>query len=696
MSSWQKRARLGVAAFGVACAVAVYLALGTRQPPSEPMAVPRLDPTVVLEGVGVGLERVSGARQAFFVSAARTLTYEDGSRSYVDVRIEATNRNGRAFVVTAREGRATRDDAEIELTRDVLLRESDGFELRTGQAVFHRESGEVRAAGAVTFLKGRMTGSGLGTTYVQATDVLRIADRARVDVAEGAGLSSMSFSAGTATLDRVQHVLTLEREVRMVQGAEVTEADQVTARLSETDDVVRFVELRGRARVTGGTAVEAMRARDIDLDYTGEGDRIERAVLMGDAVIVLTGTEAAAGRELGGGRLDAHIGEGGEIASIIGEGGVHMRIPATADAPGRRIDARILETTATNGQITRAHFTGDARFQEDASAGGAPRGARASTLTLSLDAEAIRRAEFTGAASFEEGDLQAGAATATYAPVDGVLQLRGSDARGRPRVSDDDVSIEADGIDVTLAGRRIEAAHRVETTLRARPGKAGRGLPGLLRPEEQATVISRTLVYGGTDATGRFAGGARLWQGDTEIRAETIELQQDAGVLIARGGARALIQLEDGRSEGSGDEIRYTDAERLITYSVRPEAPAAEGVAPTARVTGQEGDLRGRRIDVRLERDERRLAGLEANGGVTAVVGARTVTGETLSYGAADGSYHVLAGRGRPVTVEESCRVATGRALTFSRSTDTMTIDGRTDFRTESKRKSGCADPPPR
>ena len=76
--------------------------------------------------------------------------------------------------------------------------------------------------------------------------------------------------------------------------------------------------------------------------------------------------------------------------------------------------------------------------------------------------------------------------------------------------------------------------------------------------------------------------------------------------------------------------------------------------------------------------------------------GARTVTGDRLSYRAADGSYHVTGGRDTPVTVEESCRVATGRALTFTSSTDTMNIDGRTDFRTQAARKSGCADPPPR
>ncbi len=55
-----------------------------------------------------------------------------------------------------------------------------------------------------------------------------------------------------------------------------------TARLSADEEAITFIELRGNSRVTGGSGtLDAMSARDIDLDYTDDGETLERVLLNG-------------------------------------------------------------------------------------------------------------------------------------------------------------------------------------------------------------------------------------------------------------------------------------------------------------------------------------------------------------------------------------------------------------------------------
>jgi lipopolysaccharide export system protein LptA len=705
--AWQKRARLAAAAFGVATAAGVYVSLQDRQPPRVPADLPRLEPRAVAASVGGWLEQVPDARRDFVIRFARTVTYDDGSTRLIDVHIEV-NRNGRTFVVTAREARESENKRDLDLRGDVVLRDSDGFELRTEQGVYDREEGTVRATGAITFSKGRMSGSGQGMTYAEHDDVLRIAARAHVTVEAAAhaepgdeeAAPGMEFSAESATLDRRRHVLTLDRRVHVVNGDQVIDTDLAHAQLSEADDVVRFVQLRGQALVRGGPGpLESMSAREIDLDYSDDGQALEGTVLRGGAAMAIRSGGEGAARRFTGERLDAALAPSGALARLTGAGGVEMALPAAATAPARRITAESFEASgAEEGELSEARFTDRVEFREAVSAG-AGRLVRSRALTLSMTGEAVARAHFAGEVTFEEEDLTASAAEAHYRPDDGVFTLAGRDARGDPRITDGHVAVEAPSIDVTLQDRRIEAGGGVKTVLRAAgkaPGTgnaAGRGrLPGLLQQDADATVIADALQYTGSTGRALFTGRARLWQGDTDIRGDAIDLQQQEGNLTARGSARSTIVFDTGRSDGSGDEIRYVDATRVIRYVARP-APGAEGEAATARLTGPQGDLRGAQIEVRLAAARGQVERVDARGAVSATVNGRVMRGDTLAYEADTESYQMAGSRAAPVTVEISCSVMTGMALTYSRSTDTMSIDGQKDFRTLTTRRSPCGPP---
>ena len=117
-----------------------------------------------------------------------------------------------------------------------------------------------------------MSGSGLGATYNQKSDVLSIAERAKVVVTEQDGRISLDGSAGSATLDRMQNVLFMKSTVHVLRDTQVIDADKVMARLSANEDVITYLELRGNASVQGGDgALDTMKANAIDLDYTDDG-----------------------------------------------------------------------------------------------------------------------------------------------------------------------------------------------------------------------------------------------------------------------------------------------------------------------------------------------------------------------------------------------------------------------------------------
>ena len=707
MTSWQKRARLAVAAFGLTTAVAVYFAIGERRSVAPPVAPSRLEPKAVSEAVGGRVEQVNGSRQTFLVHFDKVVSYEDGTERLANVRIESTNTNGRRFVVTAQEGRRVgKDTGTIELRREIRLRESDGFELLTEQAVYDFQMSVARADGDVTFSKGGMRGSGRGTSYDQRTDVLRIDAQARVDVADVEGSPNMHFSAGTASLDRMQHLLILDKAAHVEQDAQITDADRATARLSAADDVVTSVELRGNAMVRGASgALDSMRAGEIDLDYAADGRSIENAVLRGGARIELDGAgEGAAGREFAGDRMEVLLDAAGAILRVAGQENVHVTLPASGGTPPRRVESRSFEATGMGGAVTDVRFDENVVYREQIPDGGL-RLARSRSLALAMRDDAIDRAVFSADVTFEEQDLKATAKDATYQPAMGTLRLSGSDARGRPRLVDERITIEAARIDLGLEGRRVEAAGQVKTSLKASRAGArggrdqGRRLPGLLRQDEQASVVAPALTYAGADGTAVFSGGARLWQGETEIDGEWLELRQQTGDLTVRGKARSKMSLDSGRSDGWADEIRYTDAERHVTYLSKgaSKAPGPKEDDTRARLTGPQGDVRALRIDVRLAAGESRVERVDAQDALTAVVDNRTVKGGSLTYTARDDRYEVRGARGGVATVEETmeeaCRVATSPALTFTRSTDTMSTEGGGAFRTALKRSSDCERP---
>lgn len=236
--------------------------------------------------------------------------------------------------------------------------------------------------------------------------------------------------------------------------------------------------------------------------------------------------------------------------------------------------------------------------------------------------------------------------------------------------------------------------------LPAKPGnKEGRRIPGIMQQDRPVNGTSLELVYTGGDApTAVFTGAARLWQGDkgeTVVKGDSITVETNSGNLTARGSVISTMIVQDinpttkerqpTTSTGQGQSMVYEDALRKITYTTK------------AVLVGAQGDLRADSIVVVLGANGQDVESLEAAGNVTFKEADRITVGDHLTYIASSAEYN-MTGKGRLVrmlrTTAEGCRKSEGSALTFSRETDSLRIEGREETRTSTTSDTSC--PPPK
>src|SRR5689334_13246058 len=332
MASWQKRARIVLAIFGVAVAVVVYYSIGERRTQTPPAPVKKADPKSVFEAEQVGLQRLRQTQQDFSIVASRTVSYDDGSQKMFNVEITVNKSDGRNYVVTADEATAGKDQRERQLAGHVRLKVSDGFEMTTDRASHNQDDSIVRAPGAIAFSKGHMTGSGGNATYNQTRDILTITEQAKVNMSDDKGQPTTDFNAGTAVLDRLQNTLTLDGQAHVLRNQQVIDADHVLTRLSDDEQIVQYLELRNNARVTGGASIDSMSARDIDMDYSDDGQALERVVLNGGAGVAMKNSSGP-GRQIVGESLEVRLAPDGAIVALVGRDKVRLDLPASGDNP---------------------------------------------------------------------------------------------------------------------------------------------------------------------------------------------------------------------------------------------------------------------------------------------------------------------------------------------------------------------------
>jgi lipopolysaccharide export system protein LptA len=720
--SWQKPARIAVAVVGIVSAVAVYLAMGERRAAPAPQPITRSEEEAVVEFDRAFMERYSGALKDFEIKDAKVLGYGDGRVKFVGdpagtpLSIVVHKGDTRRVRIRASEAKVSKDENYFELTGPVELRDSDGFWLKTDRATVNRADSIAHVPGAATFGKGRMTGSGVGFSYDENRQILLISQKARIKTVDEAGKPVIEMTSGTAMLDRLLHVATLDTDVHVVRDTQIIDTDAANGRLSTNNDVVTYVELHGNSRVVGGTSIDRMAARDISLDYTEDGKTLEGVKMLAGANVTMTGDAGKPGRKIAGETVDLTLAADGMLTSAMARENVSLELPAGADSPQRTITAQTLDGTGEPGKgLTNTTFGGGVTFSEfplpakttpaDNKAG---RTARSQKLEASMANDAVTAAIFTGGdVTFEEAGLKGCAARVEYQPKKNSLTLAGATKAGNPMVAEEQVAIEAESIDVTLDTRLMKARTKVQMFMhaakpRCRPatqrpkGEQGASkVPGLLKSDAPLTITAGNLEYDSQKGYAVYSGGrvSLRQEEETSIASDTLVIDQTKGDLTATGNSISKMMLDKKVSRGTAHEIRYSDEKRLITYASAPKAPTGE----VSLISGSDSTIRAGSIDLTLSAKENTLERMRAERNVRVIEGEHTVEkAARLDYTAADEKYLVMGEGTTPVVVIKrgpQCRDYIGRSIEFSKRTDRVQVSGADILNASAKPSSSACTP---
>lgn len=219
----------------------------------------------------------------------------------------------------------------------------------------------------------------------------------------------------------------------------------------------------------------------------------------------------------------------------------------------------------------------------------------------------------------------------------------------------------------------------------------------------------------GNSRTGRavYTGHARLWQGDSVLEADSIELLRETKTLSAVGKVRAVFPQTPGppRPETLQSATQQLPAKKPVLWHVSSgtlsynDATSLAHLEKNVVVQSPDQRIRAPRMDLYFTRGTnnpangspistnaipsipgaRQISRAVGTGGVIVDQAGRRATADRGEYTASDGKF-VMSG-GNPTLYDGSAGTTTGRELTFYLADDTIIVDSENGSRTLTKHR---------
>ncbi|MEI6667350.1 MAG: LPS export ABC transporter periplasmic protein LptC [Acidobacteriota bacterium] len=704
MSRWQKWLRAAVAVFGVGFAVVLFVSIRGSKPPSKGQrAVGRVDSAAAAEATKGSVRSLGAQAEKWNVEFDHSLAYEDGRQKLTGVRAVIPHRDGRTFTLKGKEAEIGPNQEQLVMRGAIELTANDGLVARTEEASFNQKEGVLRTPQHFEFTRNRLSGSSTGMSYDQNADVIWLLDNAALKMLPAAPTGEVTtIDAGAATLARRDHYARFERGFRLTTGSRVLESEASTAFLTDDDAKVTSLEMRGTSRISGlgdgSGAVKGMQADDVTLEFAGDGRTLQGATLSRNASVDMMDASGGA-RRITADWIDVRLApDGSTVSGLTARDNMTLTLPASKEEPARVISAGTLTSKGEPGKgLTSAKLIGDVVYRETRQGASGPVTRRVTGRTLDLVTQPglgdIDEARFAGSVRFDEAPLRSLSGSARYLVKRSVVELEGNDeVSGRmPRVTDGQVTIDARTIEMTVDTRQVAATTDVRSVMVAAAAAGAAGTvhrAAMLKQDLPVYATADNLVYDGLKHLAIYSKDARLWQGDTAISGDSVTVDDAGGNLAAKGNARSTLMLEqtDAKTKkvtrtasiAAGNTMSYLDSHRVATYTTN------------AHAFGPQGDLHADRIELFLKPSGAELDRVEAYANVSTRDAARFATGERLTYFADDARYVML---GAPVKVCADSRETTGRTLKFFKDSNTISVDGTEEFRTQMKAGALCGEP---
>jgi LPS export ABC transporter protein LptC len=412
-----------------------------------------------------------------------------------------------------------------------------------------------------------------------------------------------------------------------------------------------------------------------------DGQKIESAETLAPAAIeTKTPGEAT---QLRAKKFVTQFGQSGRLERLLGHSAVEVRREIGKNAPQISSSAELVATFGANGEWDTLDQSGYVRFQQ--------------------------------------ADKRASAERANIARKTDLIALEGS-----PVVSDATSRTSAGSVTINQKSGAISATGSVVSTY------LSTGQPGAMSLGPGPAHISADALSGSTTSGHvTYTGHAKLWQGDSVLDANQIEVWREDKKLQATGNVVAVFPQS--ASSPIGGEFGLASA-RPAGKSKPATAgsganPSPSKAVPTvwvihapsltywddqskarleggATATSQQGELTSRILDAYLGPTApaaaksganspatgtatgsggRQLTRFVALGSVVVRQGDRRGTSQEAVYTAADQKF-VLSG-GKPTIIDANSDTTTGDSLTFFVANDTILIDSQEGLRTLTKHR---------
>jgi lipopolysaccharide export system protein LptA len=469
-------------------------------------------------------------------------------------------------------------------------------------------------------------------------------------------------------------------------GTDHFAAAQVEIAMQPERNLVREMTVKGGvtldSRQDGASRALKTEALLVKFGAGGQPDqqKIESAETLAPATIETKTADEAT--ELRAKKFVTEFGSSGRLEKLLGHSAVEVRREIGKSARQVSSSAELVATFGKNGEWDTLDQTGNVRFQQ--------------------------------------ADKHASAERANIVRTTDLISLEGS-----PVISDVTSRTSAGSVTINQKSGAITAADHVISTY------FSAGQPGAVNLGSGPAHISADALAGSTTSGHVFyTGRARLWQGESVLDANQIEVWREDKKLQATGNVIAVFP--QGASSPLGGNFGLATpkaAGKPLPATAKSEPnPAAPKTSSTVWVihapsltywddqskarleggvtaTSQQGQLTSKTLDAYLgpapagSKAEahassggtstisggRQLTQLVAQGQVVVRQGDRRGTAQEAVYTAADQKF-VLSG-GEPTIIDANSDTTTGHSLTFFVANDTILIDSQEGLRTLTKHR---------
>ncbi|HVA94907.1 MAG TPA: LPS export ABC transporter periplasmic protein LptC [Candidatus Dormibacteraeota bacterium] len=365
-----------------------------------------------------------------------------------------------------------------------------------------------------------------------------------------------------------------------------------------------------------------------------------------------------------------------DVAMVNGKG-----VPQTMRMSGNRMNLRFdgqnrLRDLVATGGVEVARKIGDAPEQTTAS-----RELTAKFSNRSSNAGEWSTIDQTGGVRFQDGPRTGQADHAHADRTSNTVTLGGSVV-----LSDAMTRTTAQTATFAQGSNTLRADGHVQTT---ELGAASGSISNFA--QEPAHVSADHLVADTARGRAVYSGDGRLWQGQSVIQADAIELDSASHMVVAKGHVRGVFpqaawsprtgptaMQTTGQSAGQSGrpapQLGHVQAGMLTYWEAQSSARIEQG----ARVDSQQGSIQANRIDLFFSdsggaNTPKQLSRAVATGQVSVRQQDRRGTSNRAEYTASEGKF--VLSEGNPTLYSSSGDMTTGRQLTFYFADDRIVVD---------------------